>query len=363
VARLREEDVARTPVRSGAVARVPAPDAFALPRALGNQAFATLARRDKDQDFKDAGSGHSVRRIQVNGVKGGFTDMAMVILPDVLPQDGGAVEILLFMHGHHVRGAHGYEQEGAAQGDDLAFHKIPQQLAAAGRSMVAILPQGGHHSEFGPNAAKGVKGFNADAYIASVFDNVTAMKAWGTTKPPTPGGVVLSGHSGADVGIGQMLDKDLGPKQLEGLLLFDTMWPNAGHQEKIWTAVERRLNGDLTGLAEIANRVADEGQMRKAQVDWVVAKGFRLFDMFNPQGTYAGESNDLKKEVEGWLRRGYVKDVIGDETSPVYQAIARNLVVEASATHHDYMLSKDDHLKKAVGMLPPQPPPKAGGTP
>jgi hypothetical protein len=292
VARLREEDVARPPLRSGAVTRVPAPDAFALPRALGNRAFATLARRDKDQDFKDAGSGHSVRRIQVCGVKGGFTDMAMVILPDVLAPDGGAVEILLFMHGHHVRGAHGYEQEGGAQGDDLAFHKIPQQLAAAGRSMVGILPQGGGTSQFGPG---GKKGFNADAYIASVFEKLTAMKAWGTAKPPTPGGVVLSGHSGADVGIGQMLDSDLGPKQLEGLLLFDTMWPNAGHQEKIWTAVERRLNGDLTGLAEIANREPDEGKMRKAQVDWVVAKGFRLFDTFNPQGTYAGESTTSRR--------------------------------------------------------------------
>jgi hypothetical protein len=27
------------------------------------------------------------------------------------------------------------------------------------------------------------------------------------------------------------------------------------------------------------------------------------------------------------------------------------------------MLSKDDHLKKAVGMLPPQPAPKPVGTP
>ena len=330
---------------------MPVPDAFALPRAIGNQSFAALARREQDRDFKDAGSGHSVRRIQVNGVKGGFTDMAMVILPDVLPQDGGAVEVLLFMHGFHVRGAHGYEQKGQAEGDDLAFHKIPQQLAAAGRSMVGILPQGSGTSDFGP---KGAKGFNADAYIASVFDNVSAMKAWGTPKAPTPGGVVLSGHSGADVGIGQMLDSDLGPKQLEGLLLFDTMWPNAGHQEKIWGAVERRLNGDLTSLAEIANREPDEGRMRKAQVDWIVAKGFRLFDTFNPKGTYAGESNDLKREVEGWLRRAHVKAVIGDETSPVFQAIARNLVVEAAAVHHDYMVSKDDHLKKGVGMLPPQ---------
>src|SRR6185503_11161580 len=100
--RRHEQAVSRVPGRTPVVARVPVPDAFALPRALGNQAFATLARREPDRDIKDAGSGHSVKRIQVNGVKGGFTDMAMVILPDVLPQDGGAVEVLLFMHGFHV---------------------------------------------------------------------------------------------------------------------------------------------------------------------------------------------------------------------------------------------------------------------
>lgn len=55
-----------------------------------------------------------------------------------------------------------------------------------------------------------------------------------------------------------------------------------------------------------------------------------------------------------------MKDVIGDESSPVFRAIARNLVVEASGADHDHMVSKDDHLKKAVGMLPPQP---ARGTP
>ena len=126
--RRHEQAVSRAPGRVPVVARVPVPDAFALPRAIGNQSFAALARREQDRDFKDAGSGHSVRRIQVNGVKGGFTDMAMVILPDVLPQDGGAVEVLLFMHGFHVRGAHGYEQKGQAEGDDrhtLFTERVP----------------------------------------------------------------------------------------------------------------------------------------------------------------------------------------------------------------------------------------------
>jgi len=53
--------------------------------------------------------------------------------------------------------------------------------------------------------------------------------------------------------------------------------------------------------------------------------------------------NDLHRETIGSL-----------EATPY-------LVVQASGADHDHMVSKDDHLKKAVGMLPPQP--KPGGTP
>lgn len=44
----------------------------------------------------------------------------------------------------------------------------------------------------------------------------------------------------------------------------------------------------------------------------------------------------------------------------MFQAIARNLVVEAGAGDHDHVLSTDDHLTKGVGMLRPQQPAPAG---
>ncbi len=331
--------------------------------ALGNRrAAALLARRNgappsggggppAERTFVDPKTGGSVRRVTVTGLTGGHTDTAIALIPAGLPADGSAVEVLLYLHGHLVRGAHGYDTGKKKEGDDVAFHAIPQQMAASGRTMVGILPQGGGTSEFNPATKKRGKGFNADEYIAGVFARLTEMKAWGVSTPPVPGGVVLSGHSGADVAISEMLSSGLGPQQLEGLFLFDTMWPDAGHDVKIWNAVRTRLEKDLDVLRSLWHSVGDRDKAEAKMLEWVHHHGFRLYDVFGAGGTYDKASNSLKRKKDGWLAQKDVQWVLGTPGTPVYDAVALNLVVAPGGGDHDHKVKADDHLKTAIGML------------
>jgi hypothetical protein len=340
-----------------------AADPFVLVRAIGNRAAASLLARDTpageaERTFTDPKSSRSVRRIRVDGVVGGFTDMAMAIIPSTLPKDGGTLDVLLFLHGHHVRGAHGYDKDkggpkGAErEGDDIAFHQIPQQMAAAGKPIIGILPQGGHASEFNPSPKKG-KGFNADDYVSSVFGRLTAMKAWGTPTPPVPGPVVLSGHSGADVAIDEMLAGELGPHMLRGLFLFDTMWPGKNYEVHIWKRIEFRLEQDLSELRGIEAQEDDRDRAGERMVTWVRENGFRLFVVFgaDKDDVYEDTSRHLGELKDAWLRRSEVQRVIGKPGSPVYKAVAANLVVREGGGGHDFKLSAGHHLQTALEML------------
>src|SRR5215207_5034388 len=113
----------------------PAPD----PRVPANRALtAALSRAvgwkgstaNRGQRRVEAG-GHAVERIPIDGIKGaGLPSRAIVILPAL--QGAPAVDVLLHLHGF---------TPGYATGDDLGVYNIEAQMAAAGRELIAILPQ------------------------------------------------------------------------------------------------------------------------------------------------------------------------------------------------------------------------------
>ncbi len=331
-----------------------APDAFMLARTIGNRATASLLQRNSPVDaprtFSDKGSGHSVRRVPVNGVTGGgFTDVAIAVIPDNLPANGGPVDVLLFMHGWHVRGAHGYGTEGGKEADDVAFHKLPQQMAAAGRPMVGVFPQGSAKSDFNRDGSEKTTGFDADKLIGDVFARVGAAKEWGatTTTPPTPGRVILSGHSGADIGMDQMLSGGKGPKQLGGIFLFDTLYDDAGHEKAVWKVSEQRLEQDLVHLKGMVT--GDPARDEQAQVAWIKAAGFRLFDTYVPKGYYDKSGEALEKKKDAWLKKASTSAVLGAPGSQLYAAVSANLVFGEASTKHDHVVGA--HLKDALATL------------
>ena len=159
-----------------------------------------------------------------------------------------------------------------------------------------------------------------------MFARVGAMKEWGatTTTPPTPGRVILSGHSGADIGMDQMLSGGKGPKNLGGIFLLDTLYDGAGHDAVVWKVSEKRLDQDLVRLKGMVT--GDPAKDEPAQVAWVKAKGYRLFDTYVPEGFYDASAEALRKKKDAWLKKPDTRAVLGTPGSAVYDAVSANLV-------------------------------------
>ncbi|HEU5485949.1 MAG TPA: hypothetical protein VFU98_13660, partial [Microlunatus sp.] len=393
----------RRPVPRGSAPATDSPPAhrqphplLALQRGAGNRAVATVLRiggwsdaepgsgNERESPATDPSSTTGFRRIPVTGIAGAATDRAIVYVPASLPPGGGAIDVLLHLHGHPAGGPGGYlggktdtdvtdpgdrkESRPAPQADDIDEYRIGGQLAAAGRPMVAILPQGVGKSDFGAGRSRA---FDADSYIRSTFARLTAIGAWAAEDAPTPGPVALSGHSGADNPISTMLSGTLGPKNLGALFLFDTMYPGAGFVEKIWTYVEGRLNGELAELESIragsqeqdadaaedgiGPRPASEAAVLEAMLDYVVRSGFRLFNVHGGS-TYRPQSEQLNRNIDRWFGSRRVRQVVGGPDAPVRQAWRANFEIFRSADRakgvHMRILRYGDHLKRAVELLP-----------
>lgn len=369
--------------------------ALSMQRAAGNRATATLMRvggwsdaapgsgNTSESTTTDAGTGSAVRRIPVTGIAGAATDRAIVYLPSTLPAGGGPIDVLLHLHGHPAGGPGGYlggptdtdvtdpgdtrESRGSPLADDIDEYRIGAQLAAAGRPMVAILPQGVGKSDFGAGRARS---FDADAYISSTFGRLTALGAWSTTAP-TPGPVTLSGHSGADNPISQMLSSPLGPDNLGALFLFDTMYPGAGYVEKIWTYVKGRLDHELADLESIGDagqeqdadasgaaegpRAPSPAMVLAEQLQYVSRRGFRLFNVHGGS-TYRPQSQQLERSIDRWFGQRRVRKVVGGPGSPLRDTWRSNFEIFRSADRakgvHMRILRYGDHLKRAVDLLP-----------
>ena len=369
---------------------------LALQRTAGNRATATLMRvggwpdalpgsgNKEESTATDPATANSVRRIPVTGIAGAATDKAIVYLPGTLPAGGGAIDVLLHLHGHPAGGPGGYlggatdtdvtdpgdtkESRPSPQADDIDEYRIGAQLAAAGRPMVAILPQGVGTSDFGAGKARA---FDADSYISSTFARLGAIGAWTAKQAPTPGPVVLSGHSGADNPMSQMLSSSLGPKNLGALFLFDTMYPGAGFVEKIWTYVKGRLDGELADLEAIQEGGADQdadaagadqgprpassAAVLEAMLDYLRRQGFRLFNVHGGS-TYKPQSDQLAKNIDGWFAQRRVRQVVGGPDSPLLDVWRGNFEIFRSADRakgvHMRILRYGDHLKRAVDLLP-----------
>ncbi len=375
----RERATSEPVVRGPGVARqpdLPSASILDLQRRVGNRAAtaALVARRTEpgegssgkqvdhgpapEREIADPASGRSMRRLRVAGLPDAFTDWAIVLLPSTPPPAGKPIDILLHLHGF----APGYEGLGHTEGkqsntdaDDVDLYRIGPQMAAAGRPMIGILPQGSETADFNANDPKKSskqnaqsKGFDADAYVSAVFARLADMGVWRGGGAPVPGNVVLSGHSGADMPIAQMVSGDLAPAKLSALFLFDTMYPGAGFEKTIWSAIERRLDQDLFALSAIdAASTGGQAVTERRMVQWVQENGFRVYNVHG--GFYGQSSQHLVAQRDAWLKRN--KHMIGPKGSPVYQAIVANLKVTSGGGGHWGIIGADDHLRTAIEML------------
>ena len=323
------------------------------------------------------GGWRTVRRHAIRGLSSPemLTDMLIAVIPDGLPRDGSAVDVLVHLHGHRVmteakdgkpaRVIHGtgYEDARAVGGSgpiDLGVMQLEEQMSAAGRPLIGLLPQGSAGSDF----AKGQgAGFDLGKFVTAAFKQLTADQAWdadgSSGDPPTPGRASLSGHSGADQPITQMLSGGKAD-DLAGLFLFDTMYVTDAEKKakkklkvptpdnwklqlegKVEAYVKARFDDDLVKIQ--AAKAAD----RRA---WVEQRGFRLSVVHAAgSGRYTESSDRLRDVVIGWID-ALDPAVVGADT---ITAIRKNYVFKTAAkgkTHMEVM--GDGNFAGAIAMLP-----------
>src|SRR4051812_7776059 len=217
-----------------------APSNRALTAALQRDVGWSGARKGSvnagEQTVEAADHKHAVERIPISGIKGrGLPERAIVVLPTYL-RGAPTLDVLLHLHGF---------TPGYATGDDLGTYDIEGQMAAAGKELIAILPQGNATSDF--NREQNGKAFDADAFIAAVFARLVEEGFFNAEDAPKPGRVIMSSHSGGDQSSSEMLNSGKAPRKLEGLFLFDTMIASS-FGGSVWTFVDARIAQELDHL-------------------------------------------------------------------------------------------------------------------
>jgi hypothetical protein len=258
---------------------------------------------------------------------------AIVVIPTGMALEGATVDVLLHLHGHTT----GYRKSGGST-RDVAVEEIEQQVASASHPLVAVLPQGGFHSWFG----RGGQSFDPTAYLNAVWEILGKLGVW--TKPPARGGLILSGHSGADAPMEAMLgSSNAEVAGLKGLFLLDTMY-GTGDATRVIAFVKARIARDLDHLASMTDG--------KAKLAWARSDGFRLRGAHSG-GHYAPQMKLLKDAVDAFMADAETVAVLGAAGTPLHDAYAANLVIDdakGSGTDHDSFVGHG-HLKQAVDML------------
>ena len=265
-----------------------------------------------------------------------------------------SMDVLLHLHGFTP----GYA---GAKPDDEGVYRIEQQLAASKRELIGILPQGSATADF--NAGAG-KAFDADNFINAVFRRLTAESAWDTEQGPAPGRVILSGHSGADQPISEMLDSGEGaagmaPGKLAGLFLFDSMIASA-FGGSVWNYVDKRMKDELDHLRlmKFSNRPKEEVEAEMEA--WLRENGFRLQVVYRKGGAYDAAARDIEGKLAVSFGAAAGK-VLGPRLLQLMKEhYAVHEITDTARIQHMDVLSGDDAFQKALETLPGGEPGRAG---
>src|SRR3954468_12822804 len=308
--------------------RTEAPAAAEEP-AQSNQALAAMLAREVG--WKGAGKGkpnseqrrveapdasRAVERIPIDGIKGaGLPPRAIVVMPS-LRSERDTIDILLHLHGFTPGYAGG-------QPGDLGVYNIEPQMAAAGKDLMAILPQGDEASDF--NAGQAGKAFDADDFIKAVFQRLTEEGY----DPPAPGRVILSSHSGGDQSIVEMLKSGQGaagkaPGKLAGLFLFDTMIAES-YGGAVGDFIDARIVQELDHVRLARFSREDPAKIEAALIAWIKENGFRVRIAYRKGGAYEAAAKAIGGRLE--LRFASAIKELGPVGSPVWQAMRENFAV------------------------------------
>ena len=326
-----------------ATAPAPAPKTAAAPAPTGGEASVPTAQG-------------AVRRITVEGLTKGYQQPkkvkpgaptageAVVLIPPSVANDSRPVEVLVHLHGHGI----GFRTQtkqllkdvrhaGTNVGEvrDVVIDKTDAQLAATGRHMVAVLPQGGTHSEFGAN-------FDPKSYSEEAFGRLVDMGVW--KHAPAIDGVVLSGHSGAGATFAStMRSQSHRPEYLREVVMFDSI-NGLGELKSIAGWLLRQLQFDLTALK--AASVQDRQQL--------LSMGFRFRGYFSHNWIYPDMYKQLETQLNTWFERN---DRELQQLGVAGQLRQNYLpIIDAGDVKHERIMGENNRFVEALGALGPEAP-------
>jgi LAS superfamily LD-carboxypeptidase LdcB len=340
---------AQVPTTSNAAGPAAAPKTVAAP-APGAQPAAAPAPKGIEASVPTAQG--AVRRITVEGLTRGFQPPkkvrpgdptpgeAIVLIPPSVADDSRPVEVLVHLHGHGI----GFRTQtkqllkdvrhaGTKVGEvrDVVIDKTEAQLAASGRHMVAVLPQGGTHSEFGAN-------FDPKSYSEEAFTRLVAMGVW--KQAPAVDGVVMSGHSGAGATFAAtMRTQSHRPDYLREVVMFDSI-NGSGELKSIAGWLLRQLGSDLTAL-KAATSVQDRQQL--------LSTGFRFRGYFSHNWIYPDMYKQLETQLNTWFERhdGELQQLgIAGQLRQNYLPI-----IDAGNVAHERIMGENNRFVEALGAL------------
>jgi hypothetical protein len=272
---------------------------------------------------------------------------AVVLLPQNLDSKK-PVDVLLHLHGMNE----GYRSVGSSV-RDVDVDRVEQQLEASGRPQtIAVLPQGTTQAKFGPGG-----GFDADRYLAEVFNVLAFMGIWLFVPPISQ--VILSGHSGAGSAIAEKMMKGVQgaklPSALRELVLFDAI--NGPNELSIVTDwVLSHLDADLKQLTRPGNTAAEQTTYLSQSTRF---RGYHTGTANAPPSTsvtasYASRYAVLAQRIDGWFR-GHAKELGGAKSALSTQLRQNYQVVAQGHSKHDMIVGLGDPLKEALDLPPASP--------
>jgi hypothetical protein len=323
----------------------------------------------------------SIRRIPIDGLTT-VRARALALVPAGLDA-GRPIEVLVHLHGH----GRAFEEQGSrAPGDvrgqvrDVDVDRAEDQLAGAGRPMIALLPQGTSTSDFNPGrgggyphtpgadparpganllpahpnpgaslapvlpasfAAQPDKGLDVQAFVDEALAALAALGI--LDRAPEVARAVLSAHSGGGGPLSLVLTEDGAgrmPRALGAVLLFDAV---NGDEElsRVLAFVDRALGRDAAALASLGDAAAQLGYLQASTRFVAVTTGAPF---------YAARHHALDDFLRGAFDAQ--KKAFGDE---VLAAWRESFAVVFSAHHDHDTLVGSGCLEDALRALPAPP--------
>ena len=233
------------------------------------------------------------------------------------------LEVLLHLHGHNIGERERDAPSGTGTVRDVEADLIPQQIAASGRNLIAILPQGTTKSRFGIT--------DTHAYVtealAQVAAHVNALDPGKHLPTLAPVRIELSGHSGGG---------------LEAVQAASTPVSSGSQSDQEWVASSPLLlfdaiNGplELNVVATLAQRwLADDKRrlLSQAEADAKILlnrRGLKLRSTWTG-GIYEKTNTSLKARLDAWFASN------GTALGALAPILRAQYVVEHVPGSHDF---------------------------